>query len=231
MTPDELIDVFDRQAATYDKRSEKIAPLRAALIYVLESLFDELPADARILCVGVGTGVELEPLARRFPQWTFTCVEPSGPMLDVCRQRAARAGFAERCRFHQGFLDSLPPTTSFDAATCFLVSQFVLDQDARRGFFRGIADRLRVGGMLASCDLAADTASDSYDALLKAWVRMMGATDASAEALARTRAAYERDVAVLPPARVAAIIEAGGFEEHAQIFQAGLLHAWWCRRA
>jgi tRNA (cmo5U34)-methyltransferase len=80
-------------------------------------------------------------------------------MLDVCRQRAARAGFAERCRFHQGFLDSLPPTPPFEAATCFLVSQFVLDCDARREFFRGIADRLRAGGMLASCDLAADMTS------------------------------------------------------------------------
>jgi tRNA (cmo5U34)-methyltransferase len=45
------------------------------------------------------------------------------------------------------------------------------------------------------------------------------------------RAAWERDVVILPPAEVASIIESGGFEAPVRFFQAGLIHAWFARRA
>jgi tRNA (cmo5U34)-methyltransferase len=50
------------------------------------------------------------------------------------------------------------------------------------------------------------------------------------DALERIRAAYRRDVAVLPPTEVASIIAAGGFHPPVQFFQAGLIHAWLARR-
>jgi len=52
----------------------------------------------------------------------------------------------------------------------------------------------------------------------------------SAERLERARFAYAKDVAILAPATVASVIEAGGFEPPVQFFQAGLLHAWFSRR-
>ena len=84
----------------------------------------------------------------------------------VCRQRAEAEGFASRCRFHKGYVDSL----RIDA--CF-----------------------------------------------------------QPEAVERMRAAYAKDVAILPPQHIASIIEAGGFEAPVQFFQAGLIHAWFSRRA
>ena len=53
-----------------------------------------------------------------------------------------------------------------DAATCFLVSQFILDAQARSDFFRQISNRLVAGGILANSDLSADVESADYDALL-----------------------------------------------------------------
>ena len=44
------------------------------------------------------------------------------------------------------------------------------------------------------------------------------------------RAAYAKEVAMLPPAMVAAIIQAGGFTAPVQFFQAGLMHAWFANR-
>jgi tRNA (cmo5U34)-methyltransferase len=90
-----------------------------------------------------GTGAEIVYLAQRFPQWRFTAVEPSAPMLEVCRLRAEEHGIASRCVFHEGYLDSLPPSEAFDAATSLLVSQFILEREARSDFFRTIAERLR----------------------------------------------------------------------------------------
>ena len=231
MHQDEIKAIFDQQAASYDAQWAKTAPIKDCLYFLLESLFTELPADARILCVGVGTGVELAYLAHKNPMWEFTAVEPSGPMLDVCRQRAEKEGVASRCHFHEGYLDSLSASGSHDAATCFLVSQFILDQQRRSDFFREISRRLKPGGILASSDLASDVESAEYEVLLRAWVNMMAASDISPEAIDRMRKAYSNDVGVLPPGRVASIIEAGGFEPPVQFFQAGLIHAWLSKRA
>lgn len=58
----------------------------------------------------------------------------------------------------------------------------------------------------------------------------MSAADISPEAVERMRKAYTNDVGVLSPAKVASIIEAGGFELPVQFFQAGLIHAWLSKR-
>ncbi len=230
MDQEEITAIFDRQAASYDAQWAKTAPIRNCLYFLLESMFSRLPAQARMLCVGVGSGAELSHFATRNPGWRFTVVEPSGPMLDVCRKRAETEGFASRCRFHQGYLASLPAEARHDAATCFLVSQFILDRRARSAFFREISCRLEPGGLLASSDLAADVASPGYEVLLRAWVDMMAAADVPPEAIDRMRKAYASDVAVLPPEEVASIIAAGGFGPPHAFFQAGLIHAWVSQR-
>lgn len=231
MNNDELKAVFDRQAASYDTQWTRLAPINNGLYFLLESVFAGLPANARILCVGVGTGKELIHLAARFPGWRFTAVEPSGAMLDVCRRRVDEEGMSDRCSFHEGYLDSLPVGEMHDAATCFLVSQFILDRAARSDFFRQIADRLRPDGILASSDLSFDVDSDNYEALLGVWQQVMAASNVSPEGFRRMKAMYAKDVAVLPPATVASIIQAGGFEPPVPFFRAGLIHAWFAKRA
>lgn len=230
MHQDEIKAIFDQQAASYDTRWAKTAPINNCLYLLLASLFIGLPADARILCVGAGTGAELAYLAQKNPAWRFTAVEPSGPMLDVCRQRAEENGFASRCHFHEGYLDSLSATGLHDAATCFLVSQFILDRQARSEFFREISRKLKPEGILASSDLASDVESSEYEVLLRAWMNMMAASDISPEGIERMRKAYANDVGVLPPSSVASIIESGGFDSPVQFFQAGLIHAWLSKR-
>jgi len=231
MRDEEIKALFDQQAAGYDKQWAGMAPIREALYLLLDALFIDLPADARILCVGAGTGAEIAHLAERFPGWRFTALDPSGAMLEVCRQRAERGGFASRCDFHEGYLDTLAPGAAYDGATCFLVSQFLLDPMLRTGFFAQIAQRLKPGGMLASVDLAADILSPAYEVLLPGWMTLMAAAGVDAPMLERARAAYARDVAVLPAQQVAGIIQAAGFIAPVQFFQTGLMHGWVSRRA
>jgi tRNA (cmo5U34)-methyltransferase len=230
MNQDEIKALFDQQASSYDTQWSKTLPIRSCLYLLLESAFAELPADAHVLCIGVGTGAELAHLAQRKPGWRFTAVEPSGAMLEVCRQLAEKQGIKERCVFHEGYLESLAAVGEFDAATCFLVSQFILDQKARSRFFRGIFQKLKPGGILASSDLCSDIESSEYEVLLRAWMNMMAASDISPEGVDRMRKAYATDVGVLPPHQVASIIQAGGFKPPVQFFQAGLIHAWLSKR-
>lgn len=230
MDREQLKETFDQQASSYDQKWSRLAAFRDGLHILIESVFRELPVDARILCVGAGTGAEIMHLAGRFPGWTFTALDPSAGMLDACRRRAEEAGFAARCTFHEGYLESLAPDDAFDAATCLLVSQFILDKLARSQFFRAIAQRLKPGGILASSDLTGDVQSAAYQSLLQVWLRTMTVADVSPETIERMCAAYERDVAVLPAGDIEAIIVSGGFESPVQFFQAGLIHAWFSKR-
>ncbi len=218
-------------AATYDQRFAKLAAMRDALHLLTAAVFADLAVDSRILCVGAGTGHELIYLAQKFPKWRFAVVEPSGPMLDLCRKKADDCGIAARCEFHEGYLDSFPPALPFDAATSLLVSQFILDLEARIAFFRGIAERLRPGGLLVTADLASDTTSASYQSLLEVWLRLMRETGSTPEQLENLRVAYGRDVAVLPLEEVGSIIAAGGFETPVLFLQTCLIHAWHAQRS
>ncbi len=223
--------VFDQEmAARYDKSSAKFAPIRDTLFLLIRVILSDLPINARILCVGVGTGSELLDLAQAFPQWQFTAVEPSAPMLDICRQRIEDNGITSRCTFHEGYLDSLPSADSFDAATCLFVSHFIIQPEERSNLFHQIALRLRPQGYLINADLAYDLSSSDYPGILEIWFQMSKSAEAPAEQIEKMRQAYGTLVAILPPAVVASIIAAGGFDAPVLCFQNLLMHAWYTRR-
>jgi tRNA (cmo5U34)-methyltransferase len=230
MNRTQLESVFDRQATTYDQQWAKLAAVRDGIHLLMASIFGRLPHDARMLCVGAGTGAEIHFFAERFPSWTFVAVEPSAGMVEAARTRAAQNGYAERCTFHTGYLESLPDSGPFDCATSLLVSQFMLDSGERAEFFRAIATRLKPGAVLASSDLASDTSSPLYHSLVDVWLRTLSAADLSPERMQEMRAAYDRDVSILPTRSVEALIASGGFHPPVQFYQAGLIHAWYCQR-
>jgi tRNA (cmo5U34)-methyltransferase len=231
MQREEITAIFDRQAPSYDQQWSKMAPLNSALHLLTNAVFAELAPTANILCVGAGTGAEIVQLAQKFPGWHFTAVEPSTPMLDVFRSKAEECGILSRCSLHAGYLDSLPPGESFDAATAILVSQFILNREYRKAFFRSIAQRLRPNGLLVSSDLAGDLHAADVQNLLGVWFKLMSGSGMPADGIQRMREAYSRDVAVLPIRDVHDLITQGGFESPVLFFQAGMIHAWYAKRS
>lgn len=234
MEKEQITAIFDQQAASYDEKWSRLAPINSALHLLASAALAGLSPSARILCVGAGTGAEILFLAQKFPGWHFTAVEPSAAMLEVLRGRAEACGISSRCVFHHGYLDSLPPGEPFDAATSFLVSQFILDREARSQFFQGIAERLRPAGLLISADLAGQlSAPDGSPGLLDLWFQLMrtSGTQPTPEEIEKMRDAYTHDVGVLPPQDVRNLIAGGGFDAPLLFFQAGMIHAWSARRS
>lgn len=222
------MNLFDGEmAASYDKRFEGMAPLRDALHLVVRTAFSGLPDRARILVVGAGTGLEIAMLARHFPDWHFVAVDPSGPMLEILRGRLADEGLAARCEVHEGYLDSLPESGPFDAATALLVSQFLLDLEERRSFFREIARRLRPGGLL----LSADIANPGSETLLEVWLRLQARNAGiTLEAMQQQWLASRDKLSVLRPDEVEALLASAGFATPVQVYQCALIHGWLSRR-
>ncbi len=220
-------------AASYDERFAKLGPMKEALHLVTGGVLAELPEEARVLCVGAGTGAELLVLARKFPGWRFTAVEPATAMLEVCRRRVAEEGIGDRCVFHEGYLDSLPVpdlSEAFHGATSILVSQFIMDAEERVAFFRGIAERLVPGGILVDADLSADMATADYTSILEVWLRLMASEQLTPEKIEAMRNVYGREVAITPPGEIEGMMVSGGFERPVAVLQALLIRAWVARK-
>jgi len=214
--------VFDQEfASSYDQQREKLAPIKNALHLCLQMILSELPVDARILCVGAGTGSELVSLAQAYPQWVFTVVEPAPEMMKVCRQQADKFEITSRCSFHEGYINSLAESDPFDAATSILVSHFIIEIEERVKFFSEIARRLHPGGHLINADLASDTTGSDYNAILRAWFAIHNYANMPLKI-----ESFGRNVAVLPTNKIESIITSSGLVRPILFFQTLLIHAW-----
>jgi ubiquinone/menaquinone biosynthesis C-methylase UbiE len=91
---------FDRMAASWETRRgpEALAPLVAAL--------DRVPAPARALDLGTGTGKGARLLAERFPEAEIVGVDLSPAMIDEAR-RLLPTELAGRVRFEVGDASAL----------------------------------------------------------------------------------------------------------------------------
>ncbi len=107
----------------YAERTARIVPGLLDLHRMAGVLLAErAPADARILVLGAGGGLELKAFAEMQPGWHFDGVDPSAEMLDLAR--ATLGPLAPRVRLHEGYVDSAP-TGPFDGTTCLLTLHFL----------------------------------------------------------------------------------------------------------
>ncbi|EDM75767.1 Methyltransferase type 11 [Plesiocystis pacifica SIR-1] len=222
--------LFDEgHAARYDDQFRELTPLRDALHLVTQLALTRLPAEARVLSVGAGTGAELLALAPAFPGWRFTAVDTSAPMLARCRERVEAAGFGDRCSFHHGPLQSLPEAGAepFDGATMILVSQFLVDRERRRQLFADIASRLRPGAPLVVADLCADALDGELADLWKQAWRLSGASEAQLEQMTQM---FGARLSVLPPRELEDLIASANFDAPTRCFQTLFIHGWVARR-
>jgi tRNA (cmo5U34)-methyltransferase len=231
MSENKMVSFDMERAILYDQRNSKLSALSASLHLQMRTILSGLPPDANILCVGVGTGTELLYLAKEFPSWQFTALDPAEAMLNLCKQKAIEADIDQRCTFHCGYIDSLPAAKPFDAATSILVSHFLTDKADRVNFFSEIAARLRSGGVLINADLSYDTSAPNYPTLMAKWLQLLKSADWPANDVDKLPEVYKEHVAMLPPAEVESLLEQAGFNAPILFSQSLFIHSWFSHKS
>lgn len=222
-----MTDYFNADASRhYDEKNKKLAPIADAMHFLIRLVLKDLPAQARILCVGVGTGAEIFSLAQDHPGWSFTGIDPSAAMLDVCRARLEDAGLSDRCQLIHGYAGDAPAGETFDAALSILVAHFV-PRGERQNFYQSMTARLKPGGYLVNTEISFDLDSDAYPSMLKNWTRvqaLMGGTEESLKALPDL---LRDKLCVLAPEETQNLICASGIATPVRFFQAFMITGWY----
>lgn len=222
-------DFFDREkAAGYDERTGRLAPIADGLHFLVQLVLCDLPPDARVLCVGAGTGAEILALAAAKPGWTFVGVDPSAAMLEVCRERLAQAGFLDRCKLVHGHLQDVAASRNFEAALSLLVAHF-LDLPTRRELLRGMAGRLKDGGCLVTAEISGDLDAADFAPMLANWEQVQKLMGATPESLADLPRQLREVLTVLPHDETERMLRECGIAQPVRFFQAFLIAGWYGR--
>ncbi len=226
MDKEQLKATFDQIAGSYDQIWSKLEPFNQSLYLLMSSMMSKLPANAHVVCVGVGTCLEMIELSAHFQQWTFKALDPSEKMIQMCQDKMLKAGLSDRCRFQIGYIEDCPDTESYDGIISLLVSQFLVDQVERTEFFKAICQKLTPQGLFINTDLTGDKKSADYDYLLQSWFKILHGTAVSPEMFNAMRSAYEFDLGILAVEEVEAMLTAAGFNSSVHFFQLGMIHGW-----
>lgn len=224
------VDFFTEEAAqVYDEKNSKLLPISGCVHFLIGLILKDLPARARILCVGAGTGAEILTLSRTFPEWSFVALEPSLAMLNVCRERIESAGVADRCEFVHGYVQDLPGEPIFDAALSVFVAHFVAREE-RSKFFRHMTDRLRSDGYLINVEISFDLDSVEFPSMLKNWEAVQTLMGATPDSLATLPKQLKEVLTVIPPQETEALLRDSGIGCPVRFFQALMIHGWYGKK-
>lgn len=214
----------------YDAKAQKIGAINQNLHLLIDIVLSDLPDDAKILCVGVGTGGEILSLAAAHPGWHFTGVDPSESMLAICRQKIETAGLHDRCTLTHGYVSDIPATADYDAVLCLLVTHFIKDDAERGAMFADMHARLKPGGYLINAEISYDVNSARYGEMMDKWKAMHIRSGASEEQAAHIPQTLANFVNVASPTSMEEMLKQNGFAMPVLFFQSFLIHAWYSRK-
>lgn len=187
--------------------------------------------SAKVLVVGAGgTAQEIIAMATLEPNWRFTAVDPSEPMLDVATQHLQANDLLHTTKVHLGHVDDLPADESFDAATLIGVIHHLNGDEQKHAILQSIKARLKPGAPLIVA--GNHYAYASQPLLLEAWGQRWRQQGAKAE---EVRAKLGKILQGADPphseAAVQALLHEAGFGEATRFFSSLFWGAWLTCRA
>ena len=185
-------------------------------------LAERVPADAHILVLGAGGGLELKAMAEAYPGWTFTGVDPAGAMLRLAAQTLGAD--AHRAELIEGYIDDAP-AGPFDGAVCLLTLHF-LATDERIRTAAQIRARLKSGAPFVAAHGSFPQGPGERDRWLDRYASYAVASGVDPEQTAAARAAVSTHVAMLSPEADEAVLRDAGFTGVEQFYAAFTWRGW-----
>lgn len=226
-----MADFFTKEMSqNYDAKNRRLAPIADNMHFLIGLLLKDLPSQARILCVGIGTGAEILSLAKERPQWQFVGVDPSASMLEVCQQKLQEAGIEHRCQLIHGYIQDVPEGEHFDGALSVLVAHFV-SREERLSFFQNIFARLKKSGCFVNTEISCDLNSPEFPQMLEVWSEVQKLMGATPESLASLPRQLKDVLTVLSPAETESLLQQCGVSSPLRFFQALMIVGWFGRKS
>jgi tRNA (cmo5U34)-methyltransferase len=184
-------------------------------------LAQRAPAEADILVLGAGGGLELKAFAQARPEWRFVGVDPSAAMLDLAAEVLGPLG--RRVELKQGYIDDAP-VGPFDGSVCLLTLHF-LELEERLRTLKELHRRTKPGAPLVVAHHSATSRED-----IEYWLTLAAAfADHSAPDFSRASESARvmaEHLPILTTAEDEALLQEAGFGE-VRLFYAGLsLRGW-----
>jgi tRNA (cmo5U34)-methyltransferase len=207
----------------YADRTARLVPgLKDLHRMVSLLLAEQAPADARILVLGAGGGVELRAFAEMHPNWRFDGVDPSSEMLQLAR--STLGPMTSRVTFHEGYIHDAPEGP-FDAACCLLTLHF-LDEEERRKTVSAVHRRLKPGSPFVVAHHSFPNTGADKDKWLARYAAFSVASGMPAAQVKKGISSMKELLPVLSPDRDAAILRDCGFRD-IELFYAGFTFRGW----
>ena len=184
-------------------------------------LAERAPADARILVLGAGGGLELKAFADMQPDWRFDGVDPSAEMLQLAR--TTLGPLASRVRLHEGYIDTAP-IGPFDGATCLLTLHF-LPRAERLETLKQLHVRLKAGAPLVVVHHSFPNEGPDQDRWLQRSAAFAVASGMPS-AQARNILALKDRLPVLSPEQDAGLLSEAGFMQVELFYCAFTFKGW-----
>ncbi|MBM7790790.1 class I SAM-dependent methyltransferase [Tenggerimyces flavus] len=185
-------EAFGAVAGTYDASRRRLVTCFDDF-YAAATRFAtlDLPANAKVLDLGAGTGLLSLLIAGVRPDATFTLVDVAQPMLDQADRELTARGIAHRTVLRD-LTDELPEG-EYDAIVSALAIHH-LDDAGKRDLYARAANALADGGVFVNAEQVAGPTprlDALYDELWEADARENGSDDAEV-AGARARMAFDQ---------------------------------------
>lgn len=159
-------------------------------------------------------------LADRHPGWTFTGVDPSGPMLQLAKRRVAEAGLGPRVKLEGITVEELPLDELYEGATSMLMLHFLQGMGAKRKFMTSLAARLKSGAPLLLAAVNADLSSPAHKVMMNAWRDYMLCAGITREEWDRFAASLGKESDPISSEQTVALLSECGFTHITRYFGA-----------
>lgn len=213
----------EQAAASYIDGPPRQVPGYAGLLRMATLLLAErVPANARVLVLGAGGGLELKAFADAHPNWSFDGVDPSGPMLRLAAETVG--AHASRIRLHEGYIDTAPDGP-FDGATCILVFHFMTSEQ-RLEALRQLRRRLKPGAPLVLAHISFPQTEPDRSLWIARHVAFGAAAGLTREQMDSARQAIGARLTILDPTEEEDLLREAGFTDIAQFYAAFSFRGW-----